>query len=531
MDEAVRGLTRRQLLGRGGVAVAGLGGLATAGLAGYAWPRAEAAATSPAGPADGAPATATIPGDTSGVLNFVSRSDLTPPAVTIVHRRRSSAPRAEDPPYFFVSAGGYPHTGPGEPGLMILNRNGGLVWYSPNTGFPASQGKARADFNIQSYRGKPVLTWWEGQMLTGYGRGRAVIADSSYRTVAAVSAGNGLAADLHEFVITPQDTALITAYRPVTTDLSGLGGPAQGMALSGVVQEIDIPSGRVLFEWSSLDHIPVTDTYSPFTGATSAAPFDYLHINSIAIAPDGDLLISARHTCAVYKVARPSGKIVWQLGGKRSSFQLGPGATFWFQHHVRPHGPDMVSIFDDGGAPPVKEAQSRAILLNLDTVAMRATLKRSYVHPAGLAAANQGSAQILADGRVLVGWGNLPYFSEFAADGTLLLDGQFPVGDQSYRAFTGDWTGHPDEAPALAARVNPAGGSIVYASWNGATELDSWTVLAGSTATSLRQVGSQEHSGFETAVTVASTGPYFAVTAHDVNGRVLGQSPTVPLGK
>ena len=265
MDEGARGLTRRQLLGRGGLAVAGLGGLAAAGLAGYAWPRTEAAAattggSAPAGRADGAPATATIPGDATAVLNFVSRPDLTPPAITIVHRRRTSAPRAEDPPYFLVAATGYPRTGPGEPGLMILNRNGGLVWYSPNTGFPASQGQARADFNVQSYRGKPVLTWWEGQMRTGYGHGRAVIADSSYRTIATVNAGNGLQADLHEFVITPQDTALITAYRPVTTDLSRVGGPANGMVLSGVVQEIDIATGKVLFEWDSLDHVPVTDT-------------------------------------------------------------------------------------------------------------------------------------------------------------------------------------------------------------------------------------------------------------------------------
>jgi hypothetical protein len=182
------------------------------------------------------------------------------------------------------------------------------------------------------------------------------------------------------------------------------------VALSGVVQEIDIATGTVLFEWDSLDHIPVTDTYAPFSGGTKSAPFDYLHINSIAIAPDGDLLLSGRDTSAIYKVSRPSGKVAWQLGGKRSSFRMGPGATFWFQHHITPLDASTVSIFDDGGAPPQKESQSRAILLDLDTSAMTATLRQSYTHPAGLAAANQGSMQVLADGRVLVGWGNLPYF-------------------------------------------------------------------------------------------------------------------------
>jgi len=136
---------------------------------------------------------------------------------------------------------------------------------------------------------------------------------------------------------------------------------------------------------------------------------------------------------------------------------------------------------------------------------------------------------VLADGRVLVGWGNLPYFSEFAADGTLLLDGQFPIGDQSYRVFTADWTGHPADRPAVAARVNPAGGSVVYASWNGATELDTWTVLAGTTAGALAKAGSQRRAGFETAITVNTKGPYFAAAAEDASGRVLARSATVRL--
>lgn len=515
------GLNRRQILQGGGIAVMGVGGLTLAGLAGYAWPHDKAAAESlPTAPA--------TPDDARGVLHFVTRPDLTPAALSIAHHERAGG---TSPEYFILAPAGYPHTGPGVPGLMILDRRGGIVWYAPNHGFPASQGEGRTDLKVQSYRGKPVLTWWQGKIIKGYGEGRVVIADTSYRPIATLNAGNGLQVDLHEFVISPQDTALITAYRPRTTDLSAIGGPKKGVALSGVVQEIDIATGKVLFEWDSLDHIPVTDTYAPFAGGTKAAPFDYLHINSIAIAPDGDLLLSARDTSAIYKVSRPSGKVAWQLGGKQSSFQMGPGATFWFQHHITPLDASTVSIFDDGGAPPQKESQSRAILLDLDTSAMTATLRQSYTHPAGLAAANQGSMQVLADGRVLVGWGNLPYFSEFAADGTLLLDGHFPVGDQSYRAFTADWTGHPADKPAVAARVNPAGGSVVCASWNGSTELDRWTVLAGKTPDSLQKVGSQRRAGFETMITVNTKGPYFAVTADDASGHALARSAAAKLEK
>jgi Arylsulfotransferase (ASST) len=199
-----------------------------------------------------------------------------------------------------------------------------------------------------------------------------------------------------------------------------------------------------------------------------------------------------------------------------------------FSGGTRPRGERTLSVFDDA-ASPQKEKQSRAILLDLDTTAMRATLSRSYTHPAKLLAANQGSMQLLAGNRVLVGWGNLPYFTEFAENGTLLLDGQFPVGDQSYRAFTASWTGHPPDKPAAAARVNQAGGSVVYASWNGATELSSWTVLAGTTPTQLQEAGSQRRTGFETMITVNSDGPYFAVTANDADGHLLGQSDPVKL--
>jgi hypothetical protein len=522
-------VSRRQLLTGGGLTVIGAGGLTLAGIGGYAWPHDTATAPVSDAPVSDAPAT---PDDTRGVLRFTTRSDLTPPALTIAHHNRTAGTAsATDPPYLVLAPAGYPRAGPGEPGLMILDRHGDIVWYTPNTGFPASTGSGRVDLQVQSYQGKPVLTWWEGRVVgTGYGEGKVVIADSSYTPIATLDAGNGLRADLHEFVITPQDTALITAFRPMAADLSALGGPSKGVALSGTVQELDIATGKVLFQWNSLDHVPVTDTYAAFAGGTAAAPFDYFHINSIAIAPDGDLLISSRNTSTVYKVAHPGGEVTWRLGGKRSSFQRGPGATFWFQHHVRPQGANTLSIFDDG-ASPAKETQSRAILLDLDTTAMRATLTRSYTHPAGLLAANQGSMQVLADGRVLVGWGNLPYFSEFAPDGTLLMDGQFPIGDQSYRVFTADWTGRPTDKPAIVAEVNPAGGSTVYASWNGATELDSWTVLAGQTATGLRAVGSQQRSGFETTITVNTEGPYLAVAANDVNGHVLGRSETVRIVK
>jgi arylsulfotransferase ASST len=510
-----QGLTRREMLGRG-IAVIGAGGLAVAGLTGSAWPGDEAAAaTLPAFPA--------TPGAGRGVRHFVSRPDLTPPDVTIA-RHGPGTSAAGDPPYFLLT----PADGPGTPGLMILDRAGGLVWYSPA---PDSKTTQWLDLKVQSYQGKPVLTWWEGTVFEGHGQGHVVIADSAYHPIATVNAGHGLRPDLHEMVISPQDTALVTAYKPVAANLSRLGGPAKGVVLAGVVQEIDIASGRVLFEWNSIDHVPVTDTVTPFAGGTSKAPFDYFHINSISIAPDGTLLISARNTSTVYKIARPSGKVIWRLGGRRSSFRMGPGTTFWFQHQALPQGANTLSIFDDGGAPP-KERQSRGILVRLNTSTMRATLQRSYIHPTTrLLASFEGSMQVLPGGRVLIGWGNLPHFSEFTANGSLILDGQYPAGVHTYRILSAAWTGQPADQPAAAARPGPAGGSVVYASWNGATQVASWTVLAGSSPNKLAQAGSRGRHGFETAITVNNPGPYFAVTASDAGGQTLGQSPTISLAR
>src|SRR5690349_13304793 len=253
-----QGLTRREMLGRG-IAVVGAGGLAAAGFTGAAWPGDKAAAAT-------LPASAAAPRAGSGVRHFVSRPDLTPPDVTLT-RGPAAASMAGDPPYLLLT----PSAGRGTPGLMILDRAGGIVWYSPNS----SKTTQRLDLKVQSYQGRPVLTWWEGQVFQGYGRGHVVIADSSYRTVATVSAGHGLAADLHEIFITPQDTALVTIYKPVAANLSRLGGPAKGVVFSGVVQEIDIASGQVLFEWSSIDHVPVTDTVVSFNGGTRLVMFDY----------------------------------------------------------------------------------------------------------------------------------------------------------------------------------------------------------------------------------------------------------------
>ena len=505
--------TRRQVLLGGGVAAAGVVGLGLAGFAGYAWPH-------PKPPDSPRPAAGPPAGDAHGdVDDFVTRSDLHPPSITVIPG--AGAVPAGQPPYIFIAPRGYLASSVGQPGLMIVDRQGRLVWFgSPIGGTPLN-------FAVQEYRGQPVLTWSAGYVnAAGITYGTSYIADSSYRLIATVKAGNGAETDLHEFNLTAQGTALITAHRQVPADLSPLGGPAKGSVMCSIAQEVDVATGKVLFEWNSLDHVELTESKQRLAGGTAKAPYDYFHINSIALAPDGDLLISSRNTWTIYKVARPGGEIRWRLGGKKSDFEIGSGAAFSWQHDARMPEPGLLTVFDNASSPP-EETQSRALLLDVDTTAMRVTLRQAYTHPAGLLVDNQGSAQLLPDGRVFVGWGAQPYFSEFDGHGELLLDGQLPVDDQSYRAFTFGWSGRPSDNPAVVVRPNPARGSAVYVSWNGATDVETWTVLAGQNPSSLALAGSQPRAGFETMISVNSEGPYFAVTAHDGSGRELGRSATV----
>ena len=168
--------------------------------------------------------------------HFHSRPDLAPPVITV-----TTAEPGRAPGYIFIA----PKPDAAQVGPMILDDSGQLVWFEPlDTG-------GVADFRVQSYRGEPVLTWWRGRAEMGVGDGYDVIADGSYREIAKVRAGNGLAADIHEFLLTPRDTALITVYRRLPFDLSPVGGPREGEVFEGVVQELEIPSGRVLFEWHS----------------------------------------------------------------------------------------------------------------------------------------------------------------------------------------------------------------------------------------------------------------------------------------
>ena len=401
-----------------------------------------------------------------------------------------------------------------------------MIWFKPLTG-----DQWASDLSVQRYRGRPVLTWWQG--CNGKG-GQDMIYDSSYRRVATVRAGNGLWADLHEFAITPQDTALITAYEPVYHTVATPSGPARRLEINSVVQEIDIHSCQVystclvLFQWDSLDHVPLRD--SEYPGPASSA--DYFHANSVQEDADGNLIIDSRDTWAVYKVSHRTGRIMWTLGGKHSSFTFGPRARFAFQHDARVLGPDdrFVTLFDDEAGPPVVRGQSRGLKLRLDFKHRRATLVRQFVHSPSLQEYVMGSVQQLPNSDVFVGWGPSGYFSEYNSAGQLVYDARFAGPDSTYRAFRFRWTGTPAAPPTVVASASAGQGrSHLYASWNGATQVASWRVLGGSQTSPLRPLKTVRRHGFETAIAIRPMA-FLAVEALDRSGHVLARSATIKSG-
>ncbi len=467
-------------------------------------------------PAGGIPYAPLPPAErTNGdVQRFRSQPDLAPAAVTVT---RSQGASSRD---VILLA---PQQGPLQSGPMILDRDGQLVWFKPLAGKNQA-----ADFRVQNYHGKPVLTWWQGYLGAGVGSGENVIVDKSYRQVATVRAANGLRADLHEFELTSRGTALITAYYPVYWDASSVGGATRQIVMDSVVQEIDVKTGLVLFQWDSIDHVPLSDAHTK-TPAQAGSPLDYFHVNSVAEDRDGNLVISARNTSAAYKVDRQTGKVIWTLGGKRSSFAMGPGTSFAFQHDVRIRAANdrVITLFDNGGGPPRANEHSRGLTLALDLKRMTATRVAEYRHAPPLPANFEGNLQQLPGGDAFIGWGQQPYFAQFDSRGRQVLDGRFVSSTANYRAYLLPWKATPTTPPAVS--VSKRGTEIVvYASWNGATDVASWRVLSGDSATSLSPVATHQKDGFETTIHVGGARQYIAVQAVGGDGRLLGTSAAVP---
>ena len=453
-----------------------------------------------------------VPADPAEVQRFHSRPELEPPALVITARSPQTSPGD------LFSA---PYSGPGQNGPMIFDEAGNVVWFDP---VPPED--AASNLQVQQLDGKPVLSWWQGYIPPqGFGEGEEVIVNSAYEQIGRVYAGNGLKADLHDFHITPQDTAVMTVFDPIDCNLAAVGGPHNGAVTDAIFQELDLRTGLVRREWHSLDHVPLSDSYSTASRTSTEWPFDYFHLNSIDQLPSGRTLISARNTWALYELNTLTGQVLLRIGGKHSEVKLASGATTAFQHDATMLENGTISIFDNGGVPKV-QPQSLGLVVSVNPVTKTDTLVAQFAHPTALSSGSQGDIQQLPGGDMLVGWGAEPYFSEFNASGQLLFDGHMHGSYESYRTYRFPWVGTPSTAPAIAAV--PANAKVtVYASWNGASKVTSWRVLAGPSPKALSPVATAADGGFETAIVTPARAPYVAVQALEASGGVIGTSKTI----
>ena len=446
------------------------------------------------------------------VWHFRSAPALTPSVLTVT---KTSAVAARDGDIFLAT---YP--GPGSMGPQIVAPNGQPVYLKP-----LAANTFAANVRVQRYGGHPVLTWWQGTISNhGFGLGQGEIYSSQYRLLATVHAGDGLAEDLHELLLTPGGSALITAWKPIYCNLSGVGGRAIAAVYDTVFQEIDIRTGLVMYEWDSLEHVPLSDSYMPVGAARAAWPYDWFHLNSIALERDGSLLISARATWAVYDVDPASGRIVWRAGGREPTFKMGTGTTTAWQHAAEPLGLDSYSVFDNGG-PPSDEPHSQGKVVQINPQAATAKLVATIRIPTPIFAQTQGDLERLPDGNWWIGWGDVNESSEVSASGIQLFEAHTPAGSETYRSLRFAWSGQPLTRPSIAV----AGGAPlrVYVSWNGATDVARWRLEAGPSPHALRSRPSVARRGFETLLHAPASAAFVAVAALDARGRVLATSRTL----
>ncbi|KAL1613982.1 hypothetical protein SLS54_010130 [Diplodia seriata] len=416
-----------------------------------------------------------------------------------------------------------------------------LIW----SGAAALGGISAHGPHVCQYHGADHLCVFQGASHVGFARGVGLILDSSYQIVKAIQAGGSTtgAGDMHEFrLVDGGRGALVTVYQVAAYDLSPFGMAEDvGWIVEGTFQEIRVDDGEVLFEWRSLDHRQTSPRHGRVlpgatpvggTGRAPAAPWDYFHINSVDKNADGDYLVSARHTSTIYKISGGAGggAVEWRLCGQDEDEGEGgdddvvyhklDGFNFSSQHDARwlhanaTH--TTLSFFDNAFDDYTSTAAaSRGVVVALDHAARTASLVAEYTAPAArpnsnatdaMLSGSQGNLQLLpGTGNAFVGWGIWPFFSEVeSATGATLLWGEVAHNGSKvmdYRARKFNWTATPLDCPTLFAYSldGGSGGTAMYVSWNGATEVDTWNFYTGDAADGpWRWAGWANWTGFET---------------------------------
>lgn len=452
--------------------------------------------------------------------------------------RVTSAPPISKYPHLKVTrrigplAAGLIFTGPRFPvarpagapvGPLITDDHGRPVYF-----MNLAQDLRATDVRVQRYNGQRVLTYWMGKVGAnpGVGSGNDYILNQNYKLIRTIHGhGAGCQADLHEFLLTPGNSAIIVCYEVKHRNATAFGGAADQAIFDGVVQEINLATAKVVFEWHSLGHIKLAASHTAPAKNAPNTPWDYFHLNSVNIDTDHNLLISSRHTWTVYKVNRHTGRVIWELGGKYSNFAIGKGAAFSWQHDAEPLGENFYRIFDnawnaDPNTPPT-HPQSRVLTIKLNLTTHTATGVGKLIYPAStLLAGYEGNAQQLPGNHLMVGWGAANRVTEFNAHRNMVFDSHFAKGYDTYRAYKSLWVGRPSTGPSEVIS-SPGGVKQADGIWNGASNVASWRVYGGPGPARLKEIASIRWNGYDTAFRLSNWPAYMRLAAIGPHGSIL----------
>ncbi|KAF2144703.1 uncharacterized protein K452DRAFT_316644 [Aplosporella prunicola CBS 121167] len=470
--------------------------------------------------------------ETSPVYQFYSRPELQAP---ILHFDVLWSDFLS-PGYIFLA----PYRN-ADPGPYIYDNHGELVWSGAGLMGPQVGQAPR----VCDYQGADHLCFYQGMQYQGFARGHGIIMDNQYKIVKAVESGGSTAvADMHEFRVLPGGkTAVMTVYQTRQYDLAPFGiDRGMGWIVDSMFQEVDVETGKVLFEWRSLDHLSPSFSYTQAGttdtsghGRTAMSPWDYFHINSIDKNAEGDYLISARHMAAIYKISGEDGHVIWELNGANPTFH-NIDLHFSSQHHARWKKENsthtVLTLFDNASNGfNITNPSSRGMEVAINHVARTAVMTKEWVAPDGVLAASQGNLQTLKDGHVMVGWGDHPFFSEHLPTGEAVMYGKIAApesGVMNYRAYKYEWSATPADNPSLwtfSRTGTSVAGMAFYVSWNGATEVRSWKFYASNTADGPWEfVGNATKTGFETRLRIASVRLFAFAEALDKDGNAIRRS-------
>ncbi len=436
-------------------------------------------------------------------------------------------------------------------GADIVDNQGRQIYFAP-----AASGTHVTDVKAQMYKGQRVLTFWQGGAgfnNPGVGAGDDYIYNQHYKLIRTIHAhgsesGTPLMADQHEFLLTPGNSAIIVAYaeKKINANPYRPSGDtvdrSKQVTFDCVIQEINLDTAQVVFEWHSLNHVSPGRSHQPLPGDSgtpgdASAPWDYFHINSVKVDSDHNLIVSGRHTWAFYKINRHTGATMWQVqtgltnGGKyttgaQSNFKIGPGAAFSWQHDPEPLGNNEYRIFDNNSnqAFPPPFAPAHVLTLKLNMANHTATNLGHINFNGSKVAGSQGNSQQLSASHVFVGWGAGGDITEVNAQRQQIFDAAFQGnGFNTYRAYKSDWVGTPTASPTVTMNtVN--GNKQMDVVWNGANTVANWRILGGSNPQNMAQIAVTKWNGLDTAFRLSSYPAFVKAVALNPSGKVLGRT-------